>query len=377
MLRRTLLISLVACVSHAETHRLTGAAFVEAWNDDDRPMHGAVILAYDLGGLPDEGRFGAEFNTDTLRLSYDARPAKRLWTGVELSGEAFVAGLLPDYFVDGRSVLDRGFQASYARGRAYAKAQLGERSYFELEFGARRWFFGRADDTDPNFELPPDTWVMEPRLRFTWWGLGADEAWSDRHRLYSRDRGVAFGLEGGLDFRDDASSWGARDPRHFEEPDRRNRPEPVSARLSQWALTGWQALPWLRCQLREQAGMGAGEDDLTRTRIGGMNPYSLWIPGTPWAHYLSEDYLGGSGSLHFGVVDGLELGPLLSAVVLRDPHRTGADEAGVAWGAGLLVDWRFGAWQVDARGGFSPSLADASGEAAWSALAGVGYALDL
>lgn len=344
------------------------------WNDADRPGHAALLLAYDREAAGGDGRLGLELNTDTLRANYAVRLGERVEAGVGLAGEALLAGLLDDYWQDGRVIEERAFFASYVAAHAGVKIRIEDRTYFEVLATGRRWIFGESDTTAAAFELPPDTWVFEPRVRYTWWGLGDDAGWRDRHRPFPRLRGLAASVEIGTDVRADDRAWGARDPDAFERPDPRNDPGRLIFRVRQQIRAGWQVHPAVRTQLVEHAAFGVGEDDLTRDRIGGLNPYSVPLAGAPWAAFLSERHVAGLWSGHVRLLGDLEVGPLATAVVLQDPERTGANDAGVHWGVGGLADWRAGPWQVDLRGGWSPSVAERSGRAAWNVWASVGWA---
>jgi hypothetical protein len=370
---RATVIAILMCATSAGADRIAVLGGAEANADADRPAHGVVLLAYDVEGLPGGATFGAELNTDTLRLGYTGvRVGPKAEVGVVLAGEALVAGLLPDYYVDGRSVPERAISASYLGGHAYFKAEAAPRTWFELAVGARRWIFGEfGDDTAADLTLPPDAWTVEPRLRVTWWGMDQDAGWSERHRLFPRLRGVAFGAELAVDWRSEARAWGALDA---DSPEVRNRPGPLEGRARQWLLAGWQAHRMARLQLSEVAGAGVGLDDITRERLGGLSPYSLDLPGVPWAHYAADAFVSGSLGLHLRAADGLELGPLAGVAAINDPHRSGdQQDVGVPYGVGAFVDWRFGDWQVDARGGYSPSLAAETDAAAWTAWLSVGW----
>ena len=93
------------------------------------------------------------------------------------------------------------------------------------------------------------------------------------------------------------------------------------------------------------------------------------IPGVPWAYFHAGDYMGGQTSLHWAVAKGLEIGPAISLIALRDADRIGEDPFSFVWGVGGLLDWRLDNWQVDIRGGYSPGLKSLHpDQGAWTAL---------
>lgn len=373
-----LVVLLVASSAAAQQHKVSALLAAEGQADDDRPGHGIAMVAWDLSGLSGGAALGVELNTDTLRVRYDGlRLSDAVTVGAQLTGELFIAGLTTDYWQNGQMRLDRTFRSSYVQAQAWMKARVAARTYFEIEVGGRRWFFGSNDDTGAALELPPDAWVFEPRLRYTWWNAQDDAAWRDRHRFFPRVRGLALGVEIGVDARSDVQPWGARDPEAFDPIDPRNEPGQFALRTRQWLIAGWQAHPMLRLQVSEEAGAASGDDDVTRRRLGGLNPYVVRVPGVPWAHHLVDDYAQGHLGVHVKVAGDVEIGPTVAAAVLTDIDRVGElDDADVEWGVGLFADARFGAWQVDVRGGYSPSLSDRSDEAAWTAYVGVGWATE-
>lgn len=356
----------------AADHRLSTYAGIEAHANPDRPLHGMVIVAWDGRDVSGTTDLSLELNTDTLRFAAtDVALSADTTLNFQLTGEAVVAGLLRDHWRDLEHVPERTFTASYAQAQLWTKTRFADGLYMDAELGLRRWFFGEnGDETGPDFRLPPEAWVFEPRLRLTWWRLDDDAAWRDRHRLYPRLRGYALGVEGGLDLRSDSRAWG-------EPDDPRNRPTMGLARVRPWFLAGWQATPDVRWQGGVEAGFAGEEDDLTRRRIGGLTPYVAQIPGVFWAHDLAGRYAHAQTSVPFRLDDagGLEVGPMVAAAVLSDLHRTGAlEDYGAEWGAGAVADLRFGAWQVDIRGGYSPSLSARADKAAWNVFVGGGWA---
>jgi hypothetical protein len=351
--------------------RYTAYTSAEAHADDERPLHGVLLLAYErrLGDHGGAGRFGAEFNTDTLRFDLADVPVDEHTTlNARLTGELYIAGLSTDYWQDLEHRRERTFRSSYVQAQGFTKTRIGAAHYVEVELGVRRWFFDEnGDETGADFILPPEVTVLEPRLRYTYWGLADDGAWRERHRLYPRLRGFAAGVEGGVDLRTDATRWG--DP-----GDTRNRPRKGIARLRPWAMGGTDIAGPLRWQGTLEAGAAAGDDDLGRRRVGGLTPYVAPIPGVFWAHTLSDRYAHAQVALPVRAFGEAEIGPIAAAAVVNDRGRTGRREAyDEEWGVGLAADLRLGHWQVDVRGGYSPSLSARASRPAATALLGVGW----
>jgi hypothetical protein len=334
--------------------------------------HGFVLVRYDLDGLPRQSHFAAELNTDTLRLSYDRLRFGPVEIGFQVAGEVLIAGLLSDYYRDGANDSARGFYASYATAAAYAKLGVGPH-FFDLAVAARRWFFTRAGATSTELTLPPEAWVAELRLRYTLWMLRPDPSLSEAQRLHPRQRGVALGVELGLDERSDATPWGAR-AAAFSPIDPRNDPGRSIFMVRQWLRAGAALHPRVRLQLDEVAIWMWNEDDLVRLRVGGFNPYSVPLAGAPWAGYLAGKLAALDASLHVRVWRDHEVGVVADAVVLDDPRRSGGGGAGVLAGIGAFVDARIRAWQIDLRGGWSPTVRPGTAAGSWGFFAAVGWA---
>lgn len=362
------LLSLALC-SPAGAADYAFALAGEVWPDDHVPGHGIALAAVDFEPWIAEGRPSIVLNTDTLRLGLSEMHLGERWRlGVGLAGEYGIAGLLTDYYVEGEAVPDRGFLASYAEAEVRVKRLFDGGAWSELALTGRRWFFDRAADTADALALPPEAWVFMPRLHLGGWGLADDAGWRARHRLFPRLRGFAAGVDLGVDLRSDSSAWGglgAGDGRAD-----RNDPAAAIPIARQWLRAGLPLGGRLRVEVEQQAGFGVGEDDLTRARVGGVNPYVVQVPGAPWAAWLSDRFVAGRLALPVRAFADVEIAPTAAAVWLRDPQREGADAMGLVWGAGATVDARFDRWQVDLRGGVSPSLAD---DLAWSAYLGVGW----
>lgn len=370
---RTLFIAslaLAAGPAGAAEHVLTAYANAEPNGHPDKRGHGVLLLAYDALDVSRTTDLAVELNTDTVRLQATEIPLKGETTlNLRLTGEYRIAGLSTDYWQEGEDRPERTFESSYVQGQLWVKGRPAGSLWMDAELGLRRWFFDQnGEKTGPDFRLPPEVWSFEPRVRATWWALDDDAAWHARHRLFPRLRGWAVGLEAGLDLRSDTHAWGDPD-------DDRNRPTAGIARLRPWALAGWQFAEVARWQGTAEGALSAGDDDLGRRRVGGLEPYVAGIPGVFWGHHLSDRYGHVSTSLPFKVWREVEAGPMAALAVVNDRGRTGdLDTYDPEWGLGAAVEARIGGWQADLRGGYSPSLSARADRAAWNALAGVGWA---
>lgn len=354
------------------SHRIALLGGAEMGLRPDLGGHGIGILAYDLEGLPRGAALSAELNTDTLRLQLNRLGffGGKLELGFHLTGEAFLAGLLSDYYREGVRDPARGFNASYVAAGAHAKLNQAGHHHLELSLSGRYWFFSAGGDMDPEFTLPPETWVIEPRVRYTYWGIKHDRSWRDRHRLFPRVRGFAFGLAVAMDVRGEVGGWGARS---LEPADSRNDPRQAGFWVRQWALFGHQITDRVRTQVRQEVLLGAGLDDLNRARVGGLNPYVVPLAGAPWAAFLSDRHLALRWSWHFRLYKELEAGILGDLVWLTDASRTGQGEDRAMAGVGLFADWQLGAFQIDLALGWCPTVERHSQGGSLGALAALGW----
>jgi hypothetical protein len=326
--------------------------------------NGFGLLRWEMQGLPRRSRFMLELNTDTLRVGWDGIRVGRFELGVQAAGEVLIAGLLTNYYVDGRNDQRRGFYASYAALHGFAKLHV-KPHYLELAVGGRRWFFSHASSTQPGLVLPPEAWVGEVRLRYTLWQVRPDRSLWEAQRLHARISGIAFGVELGLDERSDAAPWGA---------DPRNQPSRHGILVRQWMRAGVELGRRVRLQLDEIACWMWGEDDLNRQRVGGMNPYSVPLAGAPWAGYLAGKLAALHASLHVRVRHEHELGVIADAVVLEDADRLGPlGRPDVLAGVGVFADVRVKSWQIDLRAGWSPTLTPGSPLGGFGVFASAGY----
>lgn len=120
----------------------------------------------------------------------------------------------------------------------------------------------------------------------------------------------------------------------------------------------WVLAPFI--ELR--AAVAESEDELTRTRLGGLNPYVVPLAGAGWAEFWVEDYaaLRAGPSL---TVSGLEVSAVADLVTFD-----GAREAGLA----LLARYQWSRFFVEGSFGYSPTIARQAGVLPISVWARVG-----
>lgn len=325
--------------------------------------HGYALIHYRRRGLWRGAQLDAFYNTDTLYASVSGIAlTDKLRLGAYTKAQAVGAGVLFDYYQLNRSLPERSFGASYAQ--AVVVLELSDAPLFlQLELGGRRWAFSALEGTSPALTLPADMWTFEPRLRATWWSFQHDRAFSEPHRHTWRTRGWGFGLEFGQDLRAGWRPWGALDPDVFEEVDRRNVSGRQPLLFRGWLRAG-QPLGGGRLRLQQHlfVALGDQEDDLTRVRLGGMNPYVVSLAGMPWAAFLPENFGAAQVSLMARVTGESEAGVFLDAARISeaDARRVGRQGApnellGVGlYGVGLAGDVRLGeVWQLDLRAGWT------------------------
>ena len=271
----------------------------------------AAFLGADLspsphGVLTVEGRREAltvGLYTDTLQLRWDPGWERgRAWLAVR--GEAGVAGMFPSPWVDGAPV--EGFLASYAGVEGGAQRYLRDGLYVGLEGHARYWLL----------EELPDRPVVRNQAMFGFW--------SSTVRAEARV---------GLDLNGSELSphlWGSLRAR----PDR-----PVGPRLEL------------------QGVVADNQDEVLKTRIGGLNPHVVPLAGAGWGEFWVEDYVATRAGMGWRG-EGIRV-DLLADMVTFDGRTA----------TGLALDGGFqrGRWGVDAAFGYSPWIHRAEGVAPWTA----------
>jgi len=267
-----------------------------------------------------------------------------------LEGEAVISQLLVDYFQNGLRISEYGFKASYILLNTKLQWYPGHHQTIEIIASARHWWFGERSSTSLPNGLPPNTWVFEPRIGYNYWNIDVPSYEWDAHRIFPRIEGFAIGIDGGFDVRSNVRLWGANDGR--------NDPGKLIYNVSQWIRAGWQVAPLVRLQLEEWGNYGWKQDDITRRRVGGMNPYVVQVPGLPWTGLISERLVAAVLGLHLKAKESSqhEFGVLVGGGAFNDVNRVGAlNTYGGAGGVTLHGDLRFGPtgrYQLNIRGSY-------------------------
>lgn len=334
-----------------DEHQFYTLAGGEFWLGDVTGGHGVLKLHWRWQPSDSPLRLDVDVDTDTLRVRLGQIPLTGdLSLFAETAAEYPYAGLLPDYYRRGERIDARGFRAGY--GALTAGVELQSAPHFaDVRLTGRRWFFDRSDSTADDLRLPPNTWVGTLGAHYTFWNVETDSSQWQTHQPFMRILGNAFGVSVAADLRSDERGWGRR----TGTPDvdaRANRPTTPIVTIRQWARAGFRLVGPLRVQLAEQAAWGWGEDDLTRDRIGGLNPYVVPVAGLPWAGLVSGRYAAGRAELRLaGPVDH-EIGLFVDAAAVADIRRTGdVDDWTSTGGAGVLADLRHRSWKADVRVG--------------------------
>ena len=291
------------------------------------------------------------YNTDTIHLEIERVPmGENFEFSVALRGEVAFAGLLHQYYQQGLRVSGLGFNASYLVLLPKIQWHFAPHHTLELLTNVRYWFFG-GKNTDAAYLLPANTAVFEPRLGYIYWKLDSPGEEYRASKLFPRIHGIAVGASAGVDVRSDVRPWGFV----VASPDR-NDPNKAIWTLNQWLRAGWKTGDRFRLELQETFNWGWHQDDLTRMRVGGMNPYVLVVPGLPWSANISERLALAqlSGHIRPKKDKPQELGLLVAGGTVNDPSRQGLlNDFGGIGGLALFTDLRWGRWQVYARLGWA------------------------
>ncbi|RME23993.1 MAG: hypothetical protein D6798_12335 [Deltaproteobacteria bacterium] len=212
----------------------------------DADPHGIADVGVRSGDL------SAELLTDTIDLRFQPRGDHgRAWVAARLA--TFAAGLFISPWSDGAPDPSAALRSSYGGVEAGVLRYLPRGFYTGVQGSARYQVFAALSDTD--VAVPPGRPVGDADLVLGWWTAEA-QAWS----------------RAGVD------AW--------IEPGDGGRLAP-HVHLQAAVNPAWPIGPLF--ELR--AGAARHQDAVTRTRLGGLNPYVVPVAGAAWAEWWVEDYV--------------------------------------------------------------------------------------
>jgi hypothetical protein len=267
---------------------------------------------FDLGLR--KGPLSIQLLTDTLDLRY-APELRQGRAFVGLRAETFAAGLLISPWTDGAPDPARALYAAYLGLDGGYVRYLPAGLYAGVQGSARLYLFFAQSQTTAAVPGPTPVFTLE----------GVLGHYTEVSHLWLR-----AGLDGEL-----------------------------TVAMPHVAVEATVRPDWALAPRVEVRGAWArNQDFITRTRLGGLNPYVVPLAGAAWAEFWVESYLA------------LRAGPSLK---VRLPSRRGAetrdhslelavvsDVAGfdgrTELGFGLLGRWRYGRYSLDAALGYAPWL---------------------
>lgn len=248
-----------------------------------------------------KGPFSIQLLTDTLDVRWAPESDRGRWW-IAARGEAFAAGLLLSPWTRGAPDPSRALTASYGGieggfvrylGPVYLGAQLSERVYL---------FGGRDETTIP---VPGVTSLLSADVIAGYWQPSL-HVW----------------VRAGIDLQNTE----------------------IQAHVAGEGVFRPRGLVAPRLELR--AGWGFHQTDLTRTRMGGLNPYVVPLAGAGWAEWWVENYAAGRAGLTLQT-------KYVEAGVLAD---AAAFEGTITTGLAAMLRGTFRRWFAEATLGWAPSI---------------------
>ncbi|NOY25642.1 MAG: hypothetical protein GXP62_07190 [Oligoflexia bacterium] len=274
-----------------------------------------------------QGDWSAQLLTDTVDLRWSPSGDRgRAW--VAIRAEALATGLFISPWTDGAPDPGRALLSHSLGAQAGALRYLPHGFYAGVQGGLRYQTFGAL----------PATTVTVPGARPISTADGVLGWWSA-----------------------DASLWTRAGADAWLDPEAGGAPKVAPhVYLEATAAAPWAVSPAVELRV----GLATQQDDATRTRMGGLNPYVVPLAGAAWAEWRVEDY----AALRLGLRGRSALGDhgLLSMMPFADvataPEISSSQPRGPwAVGLGLVARWTQGRSFVDLAGGVAPWIERASG----------------
>lgn len=280
------------------------AATASEW----RTMVGGEFNA-DSHGVADvgwrSGPWQAQLVTDTLDVRWRSeREGGRSWIAARAALGA--AGLMISPWSDGAPAPGAALSAFYAGPEAGNVWYLRNGLYTAVDGRIQWWWFRAARSTARTI---PDSQLRSEAASSVGW-------WSEDGHVWLRGGAHLATMAGrtGLDPQGGPEATaGSSDP----VPPLGATVQPFVQVVAKFRPEAWTVAP--RAELR--AGWSHGQDAISRTRLGGLNPYVVPVAGAAWAEFWVDDYAA------------VRLGPSLQA----GPVRLGAVVDAAVWNQ--AVDW--------------------------------------
>ncbi len=253
---------------------------------------------FDLGVR--NGAFSAQLLTDTLDVRYAPERSDGKWW-MALRVEALAAQLLISPWTDGAPDPTRALYAQYVGADGGWIRYQAHGIYAGLAASARVYFFERRDET--TIAVPGPTSVVTADMILGRWSPEL-HAWA---RLGADVEGTAVQPHAALE-------------------------------------VIWHPVAPIAPRLELRAGAAYRQDQLTRTRLGGLNPYVVPLAGAGWAEFWVENYVAGRLGLTW-TGRFLEVGALVDAAAFDDQ---------TAAGFALLARGRWRRYFAEAELGWAP-----------------------
>ena len=321
------LAMLVGCCGLGLPVRSARAASWGPW--EGRAMFGGEVSATSFGiadlGLR-KGPLSLQLFTDTLELRYAPELAHgRYWLAARL--ETFAAGLMISPWSDGAPDPARAWNAGYLGAEGGYMRYLPASLYAGVAGAARLYLFWAQSQTT----------VAPPGLTPLFTGDAVLGHYTPISHIW-----VRAGVDAEL---------------HVVAP---------HVAVEATVRPDWTLAP--RVEVR--AAWARNQDFLTRTRLGGMNPYVVPLAGAAWGEFWVESYLAA------------RLGPSLRVRLPgAAPHTlevtpladVAAFEGHTVAGFALLAKWRYRRMFVEASGGYAPFIKRQEGVVRIAGFALVGW----
>ena len=316
--------------------------------------HGALDVGWRAGD------WQLQLITDTLDVRWQPEHDRgRSWAAARL--EIGAAGLMISPWSGGAPAPEAALAASYAGAEAGHVWYLPDGLYAGVDGQARWWWFGALRGTE---RVVPGAQLRAETAGFVGWWSEDGQAWL-RGGVHAAPEAGRVGLDRPL------FSRRPGDPIHAMLATSTGDPvQPFLQLVARTRPEGWTLAP--RAELR--AGWSQGQDALSRSRLGGLNPYVVPLAGAAWAEFWVDTH----AAARLG--PSLEVGPVrvdavVDAAVWREASEWGRTPPAApvtrAVGFGLLTRVQPGRLRVDLDGGLAPWLPRQEGLAwtVWTAVA--------